>query len=63
MSRRGEAEDIANATLFFLSDLAQYVSGQNLAIDGGLLTRALFNYDQRMAEVPKGGTMGVPNAG
>ena len=56
---RGEKEDIANAALFFLSDLARYVSGQNLAVDGALLTRSLFDYSARMAELPSGGTMGM----
>ena len=61
MGSRGTADDIANAALFLLSDMARYVTGQNLAIDGGLLTRSLFDYSQRMAEVPSGGTMGMSN--
>lgn len=32
----GEAADIAEATLFLLSDRAKYISGQSLAVDGGL---------------------------
>jgi 3-oxoacyl-[acyl-carrier protein] reductase len=31
----GSAQDIANAVLFFASDLAGFVSGQVLAVDGG----------------------------
>jgi NAD(P)-dependent dehydrogenase (short-subunit alcohol dehydrogenase family) len=40
LGRRGEADDVAGAVLFLLSDLADYVSGQTLAIDGGALARA-----------------------
>lgn len=32
----GEAEDIANAVLFLCSRQARYVTGQSLAVDGGL---------------------------
>ncbi len=35
MQRLGEAQDIANAVLFFASDLAGYVNGQVLQVDGG----------------------------
>jgi NAD(P)-dependent dehydrogenase (short-subunit alcohol dehydrogenase family) len=35
MQYRGEVEDIARALVFFLSDLARYVTGQTLAVDGG----------------------------
>src|SRR5271168_303907 len=40
LGRRGEPEDVAGAVLYLLSDLAQYVSGQTIAIDGGALARA-----------------------
>jgi NAD(P)-dependent dehydrogenase (short-subunit alcohol dehydrogenase family) len=40
LGRRGEPDDVAGAVLFLLSDLAQYVSGQTIAIDGGALARA-----------------------
>lgn len=33
--RLGTAEDIANATLFFLSEQAGWISGQILSVDGG----------------------------
>jgi 3-oxoacyl-[acyl-carrier protein] reductase len=36
LSRFGTAEDIANATLFFASDLSSYITGQVLSVDGGL---------------------------
>jgi NAD(P)-dependent dehydrogenase (short-subunit alcohol dehydrogenase family) len=35
LRRMGEAQDIANAVLFFASDLAGYVSGQVLPVNGG----------------------------
>jgi 3-oxoacyl-[acyl-carrier protein] reductase len=35
MKRLGTAQDIANAVLFFASDLAGFVNGQVLAVDGG----------------------------
>lgn len=38
MKRGGTPEDIANACLFFASDLSAYVTGQVLHVDGGMLT-------------------------
>ncbi|KAL5593948.1 hypothetical protein FOBRF1_013050 [Fusarium oxysporum] len=35
LGRLGVPEDIAKPVVFFLSDMAQYVSGQNLIVDGG----------------------------
>jgi len=35
MRRLGGVEDIANAALFFATDEAGYITGQNLVIDGG----------------------------
>jgi NAD(P)-dependent dehydrogenase (short-subunit alcohol dehydrogenase family) len=40
LGRRGEPDDVAGAVLYLLSDLAAYVSGQTIAIDGGALARA-----------------------
>ncbi|RYY98867.1 MAG: 3-oxoacyl-[acyl-carrier-protein] reductase [Chitinophagaceae bacterium] len=37
LGRFGSAEDIANVTLFLASDLSNYVTGQVLNVDGGLL--------------------------
>ena len=34
--RRGEAQDVANAVLFLVSDLAGFVSGASLVVDGGM---------------------------
>ncbi|PKA96477.1 3-oxoacyl-[acyl-carrier-protein] reductase [Flavobacteriaceae bacterium MAR_2009_75] len=38
LKRGGSTEDIANACLFFASDLSDYVTGQVLNVDGGMLT-------------------------
>jgi 3-oxoacyl-[acyl-carrier protein] reductase len=35
LKRLGRPEDIANAVLFFVSDLAAWVAGQVLSVDGG----------------------------
>lgn len=37
MQKIGEPEDIADAALFFASDLSRYVTGQVLGVDGGML--------------------------
>lgn len=36
LSRMGEAEDVADAVLFLLSDAARWISGTNLVVDGGM---------------------------
>ena len=43
LGRRGEPGDVAGAVLYLLSDLAEFVSGQTLAVDGGALARAPYN--------------------
>jgi 3-oxoacyl-[acyl-carrier protein] reductase len=35
LGRLGEAQDIADATMFFASDLAKFISGQLLPVNGG----------------------------
>ena len=35
LKRLGSPEDIANGVLFFASDLAGWVTGQTISIDGG----------------------------
>jgi len=42
LRRRGTTDDIGKAALFLLSDLAAYVNGTTLDVDGGLLSQNLF---------------------
>jgi NAD(P)-dependent dehydrogenase (short-subunit alcohol dehydrogenase family) len=52
----GSTSDIARAVLFFLSDLAAYVTGQTLAVDGGILAKNPF--DMEAPPMPAGQAMG-----
>lgn len=56
MKRRGTTREIANAVTFFLSDMATYITGQTLAVDGGYLAAGGFS-----AKLPAavGKTLGV----
>ncbi len=40
LGRIGKSEDVANAALFLVSDLAEYITGVDLPVDGGMLARA-----------------------
>ena len=62
MHRRGTTDDIANAVLFFLSDLSRYVSGQTLAVDGGFTAVGPIDYTANLPLVDvsgPGGTIGL----
>jgi 3-oxoacyl-[acyl-carrier protein] reductase len=38
LKRAGTAEDVANACIFFASDMSSYITGQTLTVCGGMLT-------------------------
>ena len=38
LKRSGKPEDVANACIFLASDLSNYITGQVLQVDGGMLT-------------------------
>jgi len=42
LGRLGEPEDIADACLFLASPAARWISGQNLAVDGGILATRIY---------------------
>jgi len=44
MARRGDVGDIANAIAFLLSDMASYITGQTLVVDGGHTTVGPLDY-------------------
>ena len=45
LGRRGRPTDIADACVFLLSDLASYITGQTLDVDGGPSRGALDDSD------------------
>ncbi|HWL78017.1 SDR family NAD(P)-dependent oxidoreductase [Microbacterium sp.] len=48
LAHRGSADDIAGGVVYLLSDLARYVTGHTLVIDGGLLAVGPLEYgDER----------------
>jgi 3-oxoacyl-[acyl-carrier protein] reductase len=42
MRQRGTTDDIGNAALFLASDMARYITGTTLDVDGGLLAANMF---------------------
>jgi NAD(P)-dependent dehydrogenase (short-subunit alcohol dehydrogenase family) len=39
MKRLGRPQEIADAVLFLCSDLASYITGQSISVDGGYVMR------------------------
>jgi NAD(P)-dependent dehydrogenase (short-subunit alcohol dehydrogenase family) len=42
LGRMGEPEDVADACLFLASPAARWISGQNLVLDGGMLSSMIY---------------------
>jgi len=40
LERLGTPNDVADATLFLLSDAARWITGSTLIVDGGMLARS-----------------------
>ena len=40
LGRNGTAEDVANAIMFLASDSASFITGEYIAVNGGLYMRA-----------------------
>ncbi len=50
LKRRGSPRDLANAALFFASDRSTYVTGQVIAIDGGVTAGNAFNQNRMLVD-------------
>ena len=46
LRRIGLPEDVAKVVVFLASDAAEFVTGQTLYVDGGLLTQAMWPYEK-----------------
>ncbi|SRR6266550_5803870 len=46
--RPGVTEDIAHAAVFLASDAASFITGQDLAVDGGLVPLGKYGWEESM---------------
>jgi NAD(P)-dependent dehydrogenase (short-subunit alcohol dehydrogenase family) len=51
LGRWGQPQDVANACMFLSSDLASYISGTVLAVDGALYQRGSGKFGQMMGQM------------
>lgn len=54
MGRGGEPEEVANAIIFLASDLASYITGTTLLVDGGQLASKYSTWDEANATFAQG---------
>jgi NAD(P)-dependent dehydrogenase (short-subunit alcohol dehydrogenase family) len=59
MQRRGTSDEIGKAVLFFASDLASYVTGQTLAVDGGWTSVFLMDPRNQISLAAGAGPAGI----
>src|SRR3546814_6520051 len=52
LTRLGEPEDMANATLFLASDEAAFITGSFLVADGGLTINSPLRSEEHTSELP-----------
>ena len=50
LGRRGEAGEVANAIVFLASDLASYITGATLLVDGGQMAGKFGTWNDQIAE-------------
>ncbi len=54
IGRWGTVQDVANACLFLSSDMASYISGTVLSVDGALYQRGSGKLGQMMGQMLRG---------
>ena len=54
LGRGGDPEEVANASAFLASDLASYITGATLFVDGGQMAAKFGTWDEERAEFSEG---------
>ena len=54
LGRGGDPEEVANASAFLASDLASYITGATLFVDGGQMAAKFGTWDEERAEFREG---------